>query len=1000
MDEALLREEAITLERELSDVYESDPKRKETSNRLIAIGEELNDRRIIGIGYCHLSVFYFATRKEYGLFREAAEKCVEYLRDTEEYLYLTSNYLLMGLDAINYGQITLNFDYFLMARHYSDQTDDIYLKALVNYDLCGFYLVIGDLKKALACGLAAVAGALEYKGEESFFGSDLIDLSHCMLGQCYIEMGEFEKALECYEVSVEREKYYTPRYDCPNTALIYAFHIRALHVSYQREKRNQNCDAFIELMQKHEPSPPFFYHILATCGFLIQVGELNYAKKFLKMLAETNQELGITNFSVGIDEMRIQIAQKENNSEEYHKALEEYFAHCMENKVILSENMQMSVNLRLEMEQVQEEVQIKQNEVEIAKRSSEAKSQFLSNVSHEIRTPLNAILGMDEIIMRETTDDEIYQYANDIKSAGNTLLGLINDVLDSSKLEAGKIDIIPVEYDITSVLNDLSNMIRQRAENKGLEFEIDADPNVPFLLYGDEIRVKQCVLNILTNAVKYTEKGKVTLSVKSRKTTPKDLEGLCTKTFKKADGQKVDLGENAGSTVGACPIVLSFSVKDTGIGIKEEDLEKLYSRFERIEEKRNRTIEGTGLGMNIVQGLLDLMASHLEVKSEYGKGSEFSFELVQGARSCEVLGDYSKRLKELSSVRTEYQSLLISPDAKVLIVDDTPANLTVVKGLLKPTKIQVDTATSGKETLEMVKKKAYDLLFIDQRMPEMDGVETLHALKVLEKNLSKDAPCIALTANAISGAREYFLSEGFDDYLTKPIDSKKLEKTILRHLPKELVVDASDTDTLTDLKSEDLSELAPIEGIDYKEGYANCGNSMDILKDTMKDFSLSAKEQPDKILGFLEENDIKNYTILVHGLKSAARFIGATELSKMAEALEKAGDENNLQVIENETPKLLELYRFIGREIADVLKLENDIDFSNPSKTLIEDGNLKEIYGGILEFVSAMDFQTAGQVFDMIKEYRLPDEEIPKAKKIYELIREVNHDEIVKLLSE
>ncbi|MCR5397431.1 MAG: response regulator [Lachnospiraceae bacterium] len=980
-NEEMIRTNAKALEMELFDIFESAEERLTKSNQLISWGKELGDLRMEGAGHYHRCVYYFARKDDYHLFKDEALLCEACMRDTGANTYLTSVYLLLGVDAANYGQTTLNLDYFLLSRHYSELEGDIALQSVVDFYLCGFYITVGELDAAYECGIRAVKQAEEAEGGVRFFGSDRLDMTYSMLGQCYIWMGQFDKALECYEKSVEREQHYTPRYDCPNTALLYVFHIMALHVSYQGQKRDEECEKFICLMKQYPPSPSFFLHIINVTQFLIQIGQFKYAREILPFLMDSNQNMDNPNFDLYITNIQILLAKEDGDKEAYYKGLEDYYLHTLKNRQLLLNNMQTSVNLRMEMERVQKEVQEERSNLEIARKSNEAKSNFLSNVSHEIRTPLNAILGMDEIIMRQTKDDDIYQYASDIKSAGQTLLGLINDILDSSKLEAGKIDIIPVEYDITSVINDLSNMIRQRAENKGLEFEVKVARNVPFLLYGDEIRIKQCVLNILTNAVKYTEAGKVTLEIYSRTATKEELDSYKNIKFKNAEGQDVTVDENFGSISGSCPIVIGFRVSDTGIGIKKEDMKKLFSRFERIEEKRNRTIEGTGLGMNIVQGLLQLMNTELLVESEYGKGSVFSFEIVQGARSCELLGDYTKHLNEISGQRQQYQSMLYAPKAKILVVDDTAANLSVVKGLLKPSGIRVDTATSGMETLEKVKQTSYHILLIDQRMPGMDGVETLHALKKMEGNLSLEAPCIALTANAISGAREMFLSEGFDDYLTKPIDFEKMEKMILHYLPEELIEE----------------KLFHIDGLDISAGLKNCGDTFEILKETMENFVLSSKEQPGKILSFQKEKDYHNYTILVHGLKSAARFIGALELSRLAECLEVAGDKEDESYIEEKTPELLHSYEKLGNEIGEILGVGSGLfDENGP---LIEENTLKEIYGGVLEFASAFDFDMAEQVFDMLKEYSLSKEDESKAEEVYKAIRNVDRDKLLELLS-
>ncbi len=380
-------------------------------------------------------------------------------------------------------------------------------------------------------------------------------------------------------------------------------------------------------------------------------------------------------------------------------------------------------NLREEKEKSQE----LQNVSEKALAASEAKSAFLSNMSHEIRTPINAILGMNEMILRECDDENLLTYSESIKIAGSTLLGLINDILDFSKIEAGKIEIIPVNYDLSSVINDLVNMVQTRLDDKGLELKLNIDKSTPKLLYGDEVRIKQIISNILTNAVKYTEKGSVTLSV----------------GYEKVDDDNV---------------LIKVSVKDTGIGIKEEDMKKLFSEFERIEESRNRNIEGTGLGMSITKTLLDMMDSGLEVESVYGEGSCFSFALKQHVVKWEELGDYEKSYMDMLKGQVKSRERFTAPDARVLVVDDNTMNLMVFKSLLKRTKVKIDMAESGDEGLSLAYDKKYDMIFLDHMMPEKDGIETLHEMKSLKNNPNLDTPTVCLTANAISGARDMYIS--------------------------------------------------------------------------------------------------------------------------------------------------------------------------------------------------------------------------------------------------
>ena len=395
-----------------------------------------------------------------------------------------------------------------------------------------------------------------------------------------------------------------------------------------------------------------------------------------------------------------------------------------------------------------------------ARNATKSKSDFLASMSHEIRTPINSILGMNEMINRETREPEIRKYSEDIVQAGNMLMSLVNNILDFSKIESGKMEILPVKYDLGMLINDLRIFTANRAEKKGLKFIIDCVPDVPRLLNGDEIRIKQIISNILTNAVKYTEKGTVTLKI----------------DYDKADERSV---------------FLKVAVEDTGRGMRQEDMEKLFNPFERIEEIKNRHIEGTGLGMNIVQQLLTLMGSNLEVTSEYGKGSTFRFVVRQEVVSWKELGDVNAAVTEKRD-QTGGRSQFTAPDAKILVVDDIAMNLNVFAGLLKRTKIKITKAASGEEAIRKARETEFDILFIDHMMPEMDGIETMERIKKDRFALCRNKPMVALTANAISGAREFYLEKGFANYLSKPIDSKTLEKMIMELLPPELVISGQD----------------------------------------------------------------------------------------------------------------------------------------------------------------------------------------------------------------
>ena len=583
----------------------------------------------------------------------------------------------------------------------------------------------------------------------------------------------------------------------------------------------------------------------------------------------------------------------------------------------------------------------------LALQASQTKSDFLSSMSHEIRTPINAILGMDEMILRETKDEDILGYAENLRHAGNNLLGIVNDILDFSKIEAGKMEIIEVEYSMSSLLNDLVNMIKPRAQKKNLKIIVHADENLPSVLFGDEIRIKQVITNILTNAVKYTEKGSVTLNV----------------TFSKSDEEN---------------IFLEVSVIDTGIGIKDEDISKLFSAFERIEEERNRTIEGTGLGMNITQKLLAMMNSHLEVNSVYGEGSNFSFKLAQKVVNGEPIGDFEEAFKKSISQHEEYHEKFVAPNAKILVVDDTVMNLTVIKGLLKQTKVQIDTAESGYDCLKFVAKKKYDIIFLDHRMPGIDGIETLQKMRTLKDNKNLNTPVISLTANAISGAREEYIAAGFNDYLTKPINSVALENLIVKYLPPELMQNPDEKITEEVPTDENLPDwLNNVEGLDTAAGIEHCGDVESYLE-ILKVFAEAVNSGAAEIEKYFTNKDWKNYTTKVHALKSTAKVIGAEELSEKAKRLEDAGNSGYFNEIKTFTPPLLILYKSYAEKLSPLIEKNSD----DENKPLISDDELAEAYETLKEIAANFDYDSLNFVLQSLEEYRLPDSEKEKFNQI------------------
>ncbi len=547
-------------------------------------------------------------------------------------------------------------------------------------------------------------------------------------------------------------------------------------------------------------------------------------------------------------------------------------------------------------------------------RANEAKSRFLANMSHEIRTPINGILGMDSMLLKECKDESLTEYAKNIQSAGQSLLSIINDILDISKIESGKLEISPIKYELFSVLNDCYNMTKVKIENKPIEFVMQINENMPSLLYGDEVRIRQIINNFLSNAVKYTKKGKIIFSL--------DYE-------EKSNEQ----------------ILLVISVADTGIGIKEEDLEKLFEAFTRIEEKRNRNIEGTGLGLNLTKKLVDLMGGEISVDSTYGKGSCFTAKIPQKVVDAKPMGDFGRRYRQYLKATDNDKPAFTAPEAKILVVDDVEMNLKVVKGLLKETKIQVDTAGSGRECLECLKMKRYDIVFLDHMMPEMDGIETRQNMKKLTDNPNSEIPVIMLTANAIAGAKEEYMEAGFTDYLSKPIQETKLLEMLLEYLPKELICASEETENSKEVVSlempkhidesateqiqspENMQEpdstgkigaLEKLEGLNVKTGLTYCMNEEDFYIEMLQEYMKADKVS--KIKQFFDEEDWDNYRTIVHALKSTSLTIGAVNLSEHAKDLEMAAKDGDTDYIKLHNQDVLEEYTELTDRLKEILE--------------------------------------------------------------------------------
>ena len=554
-------------------------------------------------------------------------------------------------------------------------------------------------------------------------------------------------------------------------------------------------------------------------------------------------------------------------------------------------------NLRMEEMKVNEqrkdyEAKVLKLEKSAADEANKAKSNFLADMSHEIRTPINAVLGMNEMILRKSKDEEILDYSANIKSAGNTLLSIINSILDFSKIEDGKMELIPVEFDVNDLTHSLVNSISERAKAKNLEFKVEVDEKMPSKLYGDDVRISQVIMNLLTNAVKYTEQGAVTLSIRKKEIR----------------------GEN---------LIFQVSVKDTGIGIRKEDIDKLSHSFERLEEKRNRHIEGTGLGISIVTRLLGMMNSKLRVESEYGKGSVFSFELMLKIADSTPVGKYQDR-RNAGARAADEANKLMAFNAKVLITDDNEMNLKVASNFMKLFGINAETCTSGEETIELMRKNKYDILFLDHMMPKMDGIETLEILK-RENLVPVETMVIALTANAVVGAKEQYLSVGFNDYLSKPIELKDLEKMLRKYLPQDMwkmegnkeIGEISNNEINTDDKMSSFVKL----GLNTEEGMAYCGGEEDFYIEIIGDYSKACEANIAKLENFKSQGDFENYKVLIHSVKSASKTIGSKELFNEAFELEKASGRGDKEFVEKNHDAFMKKYKKLADELTKVIQL-------------------------------------------------------------------------------
>ncbi|MDR0710589.1 MAG: response regulator [Spirochaetaceae bacterium] len=566
-------------------------------------------------------------------------------------------------------------------------------------------------------------------------------------------------------------------------------------------------------------------------------------------------------------------------------------------------------------------VELKQK-AEIASRS---KTEFLATMSHEIRTPLNAIIGFSEILLQRRLPEECHADLEKIYNSGSVLLGIVSDILDISKIETGKLELVPVTYTVSSMVSDTVNLNLIRIGAKPIEFELTLDPSIPAKLLGDELRVKQILNNLLSNAIKYTHKGKVSLDIK----------------WERGDG---DIA------------ILTFVVKDTGQGIKKEDQGKLFARYSQLNMQANRKVEGTGLGLSITMTLTALMGGSITVESEYGVGSVFTVvirqEIVDNTPIGEDTVENMKRFRSTDSRGDRRKMIRTSmPGARVLVVDDVQTNIDVARGLMTAYELTVDGALSGQEAIDLIRagEPRYDIIFMDHMMPEMDGIQTTQVIRLTDSDYARKVPIVALTANALAGNRDMFIENGINDFLAKPVEIQKLTAILERWIPKEK---QQRREGYPDQEETERETMPGIPGVDVDAGLANTGNSVATYKKILSVFCADVDSRISRIEEASRAEDLSLYTTLVHALKGASRSIGAAAFGDQAALLEDAGRSGSRSLVETETGRLLKSLSRLKNHISAVLEEEPPPDFpGDGDKTDYSALNL----GALKEALIAMD---------------------------------------------
>lgn len=604
-----------------------------------------------------------------------------------------------------------------------------------------------------------------------------------------------------------------------------------------------------------------------------------------------------------------------------------------------------------------------------ADAANQAKSDFLANMSHEIRTPMNAIIGMSELIIEESVGRKVYDFACDIKVASQNLLSIINDILDISKIESGKIELSEVDYYIEPMLLEVSSMINLSVAEKGLILKKDFDDNLPYKLHGDNLRVRQVLINILTNAVKYTNKGYIDLSV----------------TF-----EHIDTGY----------IKLIMTVADTGIGIKPTDLEQIFENFAQVDTKKNREIQGTGLGLAITKNLCSLMGGDIRVESEYGKGSKFTITVVQKVVDYTTIFENPKTNED---VKKEHFKPFKAPEARILLVDDNKINLKVAQGLIKPYEFQVDEAANGYEAISMVQENDYDIIFMDHMMPEIDGVETTRRIR----ELGVDSPIIALTANALKEVEAMFLANGFQDFVSKPVERKVLTEKLEKWIPDEKK--SYEDESERPHKKEDGGHegggtssgmrMFAAESINFMEGVAKSPLGMEGYIELLALYFEEGKSKIKLIKELASEKDYVNYTIEVHALKSASYNVAATQLGDMAKEHEMAGREGRNEFIDENVETLVALYNKVLKEVKTILDINGvgRAENTKPKREITPD-ETKLMIQDILLSVENFKSKEAQEKLRSLLNFAIPEGIEVELLEVQTMLKMYNDDEAEKAL--